>query len=90
MKSIGTLLGAMAGAWLFQGGALFDSISVYDNIAYPIREHLDLAERELPPDSAQYLFEHLAAVGGKACDPPVQISITTGTSLRSIDVEALR
>jgi len=25
--------------YLFQGGALFDSLSVYENIAYPLREH---------------------------------------------------
>jgi phospholipid/cholesterol/gamma-HCH transport system ATP-binding protein len=29
-------------SYLFQGGALFDSMSVFDNIAFPIREHLDL------------------------------------------------
>jgi phospholipid/cholesterol/gamma-HCH transport system ATP-binding protein len=27
-------------AMVFQGSALFDSLSVFDNIAYPIREHL--------------------------------------------------
>lgn len=29
---------------LFQGGALFNSISVYENIAFPLREHAKLAE----------------------------------------------
>jgi phospholipid/cholesterol/gamma-HCH transport system ATP-binding protein len=29
-------------SYLFQGGALFDSMSVFDNIAFPLREHLDL------------------------------------------------
>lgn len=32
---------------LFQGGALFDSLSVGENVAYPIREHLQLSEREV-------------------------------------------
>src|SRR5271169_5530881 len=27
---------------LFQSGALFDSMSVFDNIAYPLREHTEL------------------------------------------------
>jgi phospholipid/cholesterol/gamma-HCH transport system ATP-binding protein len=32
---------------LFQGGALFDSLTVGENVAYPIREHLQLSEREI-------------------------------------------
>ena len=30
------------GAMLFQGGALFDSMNVFDNLAFPLREHTDL------------------------------------------------
>ncbi len=29
-------------AMLFQGGALFDSMTVFDNVAFPLREHTDL------------------------------------------------
>ncbi|HJY83181.1 MAG TPA: ATP-binding cassette domain-containing protein, partial [Candidatus Binatia bacterium] len=29
---------------LFQGGALFDSLSVYDNVAFPLRERTRLSE----------------------------------------------
>lgn len=32
---------------LFQGGALFDSMSVYDNVAFPLRERGELTEREI-------------------------------------------
>lgn len=32
---------------LFQGGALFDSLSVEDNVAFPLRERLGLPEREV-------------------------------------------
>lgn len=32
---------------VFQGGALFDSLSVFDNVAYPLREHTDLDEEEI-------------------------------------------
>jgi phospholipid/cholesterol/gamma-HCH transport system ATP-binding protein len=32
---------------VFQGGALFDSLSVFDNIAYPLREHTDLSEEDI-------------------------------------------
>ena len=32
---------------LFQGAALFDSLTVEENIAYPIREHSDYGESEI-------------------------------------------
>jgi phospholipid/cholesterol/gamma-HCH transport system ATP-binding protein len=32
---------------VFQGAALFDSLSVYENVAYPIREHMDWAEERV-------------------------------------------
>ena len=32
---------------LFQSGALFDSMNVFDNIAYPLREHTDIGGDEL-------------------------------------------
>src|SRR5213593_876445 len=34
-------------AMLFQGGALFDSMSVLDNVAYGLREHTDLGEEAI-------------------------------------------
>ncbi len=34
-------------AMLFQNGALFDSMSVYQNVAFPVREHTRLAEPEI-------------------------------------------
>jgi len=32
---------------LFQSGALFDSMTVFENIAYPLREHTELSEEEI-------------------------------------------
>ena len=32
---------------VFQGAALFDSMSVFENIAYPLREHTDLDENQI-------------------------------------------
>ena len=32
---------------VFQGAALFDSMTVLDNVAYPLREHTDLDEEEI-------------------------------------------
>ncbi len=34
-------------AMLFQGGALFDSMNVLDNVAYGLREHTDMPEEEI-------------------------------------------
>lgn len=33
--------------YVFQGAALFDSLSVYENVAYPLREHASLPEAEI-------------------------------------------
>jgi phospholipid/cholesterol/gamma-HCH transport system ATP-binding protein len=44
---------------LFQHGALLDSLSVFDNVALPLREHTDLAER----DVAAEVERRLVAVG---------------------------
>ncbi len=55
----------------FQFGALFDSMSVYDNVAFPLREHTDFSEEKireqvreaigmvgLNPDDVLHLFPH--------------------------------
>ena len=44
---------------VFQSAALFDSLSVYENVAFPLREHLDLAE----PEVAARVRRCLEAVG---------------------------
>lgn len=44
---------------LFQSGALFDSLSVFENVAYPLREHLQLSKAQL----AERVDWCLASVG---------------------------
>jgi len=44
---------------LFQEGALFDSVSVKENVAFPLREHLKLSEKQI----ADVVHEKLALVG---------------------------
>lgn len=46
-------------AYVFQNGALFDSMSVYENLAYPLRAHTDMPEREI----SQRIKELLAEFG---------------------------
>jgi phospholipid/cholesterol/gamma-HCH transport system ATP-binding protein len=40
---------------LFQGGALFDSMNVFENVAFPLREHTQLSGGELSARVAQKL-----------------------------------
>lgn len=47
---------------LFQGAALFDSLSVYENIAYPLRENTDFAEDKIADVVATNL-EHVGLPG---------------------------
>lgn len=44
---------------LFQDGALFSSMTVYDNIAFPLRQHTDLNDKEIK----EVVTEHAQAVG---------------------------
>jgi len=45
--------------FLFQEGAMFDSMSVYDNVAFPLREHTKLSEKEI----RKKVFDKLDMVG---------------------------
>jgi phospholipid/cholesterol/gamma-HCH transport system ATP-binding protein len=45
--------------FLFQEGAMFDSMNVYDNVAFPLREHTNLNEEEI----RKRVFEKLDMVG---------------------------
>ena len=45
--------------FLFQEGAMFDSMSVYDNVAFPLREHTNLSEKEIE----KKVYEKLDMVG---------------------------
>ena len=42
-------------AMLFQSGALFDSMNVFDNVAFPLREHSGLSEPEIAETVRQKL-----------------------------------
>lgn len=45
--------------YVFQGAALFDSLSMYENVAYPLREHTRLREDEI----RQRVVHFLSLVG---------------------------
>lgn len=52
-KDMSTLAGAELAAhrkvfgMLFQNSALFDDLNIFDNVAFPLREHTDLSEEEI-------------------------------------------
>jgi len=50
--------------FLFQGSALFDSMSVFDNVAFPLREHTKLSESEIE----KRVHEKLKLVGLEGID----------------------
>jgi phospholipid/cholesterol/gamma-HCH transport system ATP-binding protein len=50
---------------MFQDGALFSSMTVYENVAFPLRQHTDYNDR----DVREIVMEHLEKVGlGHAAD----------------------
>lgn len=49
---------------MFQGGALLDSMTVFENVAFPLREHTDLDERAI----AAEVHDRLEAVGLRDVD----------------------
>jgi phospholipid/cholesterol/gamma-HCH transport system ATP-binding protein len=65
-------------AMLFQGGALFDSMTVAENVAFPLREHTDLNDREIE-DSVR---EKLARVGLRGIDNKLPSDLSGGMKKR--------
>lgn len=57
---------------LFQDGALFGSMNIYDNIAFPLRQHTDMSEAEIAPIVMRRLEE--VGLGGAASLMPNQLS----------------
>ena len=59
--------------FLFQMAALFDSMSIYDNVAFGLREHRLMPESQMP----EYIRERLAEVGlpaGVELKKPAELS----------------
>jgi phospholipid/cholesterol/gamma-HCH transport system ATP-binding protein len=65
-------------AMLFQGGALFDSMTVFENIAFPLREHADLDASEL----ATQVGKQLALVGLSGIEDRLPSALSGGMKKR--------
>lgn len=70
---------------LFQGGALFDSLSVYDNVAFPLREKTRLSERAI----RKKVHERLTQVGLVEVDEKFPSELSGGMRKRVALARAL-
>jgi phospholipid/cholesterol/gamma-HCH transport system ATP-binding protein len=58
--------------FVFQGGALFDSLTIFDNVAFPLRECLGLAEDEVRVRVMRALEQ--VSLSGSEAKMPAQVS----------------
>lgn len=65
-------------AYVFQGGALFDSMTVFENLAYPLREHFKMSEEEI----ADKIFKQLKEFGLEGSDKLFPGSLSGGMQKR--------
>ncbi|KAA0257423.1 ABC transporter ATP-binding protein [Deferribacter autotrophicus] len=63
---------------LFQNSALFDSMNVYENVAFPLREHTKLKEKEI----RKIVLEKLALVGLKDVEYKMPSELSGGMRKR--------
>jgi phospholipid/cholesterol/gamma-HCH transport system ATP-binding protein len=70
---------------LFQDGALFGSMTVYDNVAFPLRQHTDLSE----PEIAAIVNERLSDVGLTAASTRLPNELSGGMKKRAGFARAL-
>ena len=64
--------------FVFQGAALFDSLTVYENVAYPLREHASLPE----PEVAERVHRLLGRVGLHDVDAKLPAELSGGMRKR--------
>jgi phospholipid/cholesterol/gamma-HCH transport system ATP-binding protein len=70
---------------LFQDGALFGSMNLYDNIAFPLREHTRKSEREI----RDIVYEKMAMVGLEGTEKKLPGEISGGMRKRAGMARAL-
>ena len=63
---------------LFQSGALFDSMTVFENVAFPLREHTDMREEEI----ARAVRERLELVNLPGTDQLMPVDLSGGMRKR--------
>ena len=71
---------------LFQGGALLDSLTIFDNLALPLREHTAMT----PGEIATAIHTQLSAVGLEKIDHLLPGQLSGGMLRRACRTSALR
>ena len=71
--------------FLFQGGALFDSMTVYENVAFPLREKSKMKEQEI----RSRVLKELESVGLKGAEDKYPSQISGGMVKRAALARAL-
>lgn len=64
---------------LFQGGALFDSMTVFDNVAFPLREKTRMPEEDI----GKRVLEELARVGLRGAEEKYPSQVSGGMQKRA-------
>ncbi len=64
---------------MFQDGALFSSMTLFENVAFPLRQHTDFNDSEV----RELVLEHLAAVGLSAARDSYPMEISGGMKKRA-------
>ncbi len=70
---------------MFQGGALLDSLSVFENLAFPLREHTSMSEAEI----AEQVHDRLEAVGLNGFDKTLPGKLSGGMRKRAALARAI-
>lgn len=70
---------------LFQGGALLDSMTIFDNVAFPLREHTKMSEEEI----ADEVHARLEAVGLHNVDSLLPSQLSGGMVRRAALARAI-
>jgi phospholipid/cholesterol/gamma-HCH transport system ATP-binding protein len=70
---------------LFQDGALFSSMSLYDNVAFPLRQHTDKSEKEIN----DVVYDRLKEVGLAGADKKFPSELSGGMKKRAGFARAL-
>src|ERR671932_2105784 len=70
---------------LFQDGALFSSMNLYDNVAFPLRQHTKKSEREI----REIVMERLKEVGLSGAEKSMPNELSGGMRKRAGFARAL-
>ena len=65
-------------SYVFQGGALFDSMTVYENLAFPLREHTDWPESKIE----QAVLTELKEFELTGCEHAYPVTLSGGMQKR--------